>query len=251
MRHFNKFLRHLSLVYFAVLGVILFIPMAPFFIFFALLACVFPAAMNAYFFIMLWGVRLYLRLSPIKYQHKDLAGLGDLSSKQCLIVANHRSHLDMFIFLAEAYRVRALTNAYLLRAPLLGQMIWLSGHIIVRAGDLSAHKRALETIKTALGFGDKVLIFPEGTRCLPGTRSIGTFRMTAFQMARENNVDIIPVVIAGTDRIWPKGEMGLNFSGRISARALAPVGPMEFASSAELASHVHGLMQAELERLLA
>jgi 1-acyl-sn-glycerol-3-phosphate acyltransferase len=247
MQHVNKVKNQLSLLYFAVLGLVVYLFIAPFLIPLALFSQLFPKLMDAYYFILLFGIKFYLKISPIKYQQKDLAILSRIDQRKCIIVCNHRSHLDMYLFLANVYKVRSIANAYLLKVPVMGQVLWMSGHFVVEAGNIKAYKKALLNINEAFRRHDKVLFFPEMHRCPAGTEGILKFRMTAFQIAREQQVEIIPVVLSGTDKIWPKGIMGADFSQKISIKALAPINPNSFKDTASLSHHIHQLMEAELK----
>ena len=251
MRHVIKMKNQLSLFYFALLGLLVFLPFAPFLIILALLSEIFPKLMNLYYWLMLKGIHFYLKISPVKYQFNNLNILGAANQQKCVIIANHRSHLDMYLFLSEVYKVRAVANSYLLKVPIIGQVLWMSGHFVVEAGNIEAYKRALKNIVTAFERQDKVLFFPEMHRCEPGFTGINKFHLTAFQLARENNVNIIPVVISGTDKIWPKGALSADFSHPVSIKALDPVDPKSFADSGSLAAHVKQLMINELKVMQA
>lgn len=145
----------------------------------------------------------------------DVIGRENLPVRgPAIIAANHTSHVDtllmLSIFPARAVpRVRPAAAAdYFLKDPVIG---WFSRNIIgivpvardrVRSegGDVLAP--ALE----ALGRGDIVVVFPEGTRG------------EADEMARLKNgvarlaeafpeAPVIPVWIQGAGRVLPKGEV--------------------------------------------
>jgi 1-acyl-sn-glycerol-3-phosphate acyltransferase len=251
MQHVSKMKNQLSLLYFAVLGLLVFLPCAPFLMVLALFSVIFPNLMNLYYWILLQGIHFYLKISPVKYQFNNLNILGENNRNKCVIIANHRSHLDMYLFLSEVYKVRAVANSYLLKVPIVGQVLWMSGHFVVKAGNIEAYKRALKNIVTAFERQDKVLFFPEMHRCEPGLQGMNKFHLTGFQLARENNVNIIPVVIHGTDKVWPKNSLSADFSHPVSIKALNPVNPKDFPDTASLAAHVKKLMLDELKVMQA
>lgn len=249
MHNFSKIKNHLSLVYFSLLGLVIFLPFSPFLVALALLSIFFPKSMDLYYWLMLKGISFYIAVSPLRFKVKNLPNLKKINQQKCIIVCNHRSHLDMFLFLSNVYKVRAVANSYLLMIPILGQVIWMSGHFMVKAGNIKAYQKALKKIKVALNRQDKVLFFPETHRCNPGFFGIHKFHLTAFQTARENNVEIIPVVLHGTDKVWPKGSLSMDFSQTVSIKELAPINPNSFHDTASLVSYVHHQMLSELERL--
>ncbi len=241
----------LSLAYFAILGAVIYLFLAPFLWFISIFSLVFPRAMDLYYLILLVGIRIYIKVSPLKFRLKNFNNLSRINQEECLIVSNHRSHLDMFLFLAEVYKLRAMANAGLKKVPFLGIVIWMSGHFFVRRGDVELHKKALANMNEAFRRHDKVLIFPEATRCEPGLQGMNKFHLTAFQLARESGIKIIPVVHHGTDQVWPKHFMGMNFTYPISIQALPPVNPNDFPDSASLAKHVFHIMNEELKVISA
>ncbi len=244
----NKFIGQLSLLYFVILGVIHFLIFLIPLVIFAFLALIFPKFMDVCYFFVLLGIKSYLRLSPIKFKEKNLDSLLS-SSKNFMIVSNHRSHLDMFLFLANVYKLRAVANAKIFKVPFLGQVMKMLKQFPLERGNVETFTKTLKDIQKAFTLGHVVLFFPEMTRALPGAEGIKKFRLTAFQLARENNVEIIPVVLSGTDLIWPNGKSELHYSHQVSMHALAPVKPNDFSSSAELCSHIHKLMEKKLLEL--
>ena len=244
MRNLNKFIGQLSLLYFLLrVSIIFLIILIPLLIF-AFLSLFFPGAMKAYYLTFLYGSKVNIFLGQVKFKEKNLTTLKE--NRNYLIVSNHRSHLDMFLLLANVYRLRAVANANLFQIPLLGHFMKLSKQFPMERGRVETYKSALENIKKAFSFGDIVLFFPEMTRCLPGHVGIQKFRLTAFQLARENNIKIIPVVISGTDQVWPKGLSETNFSRPVSMRALEVIDPAQFPTSVDLSLYIHELMEKNL-----
>lgn len=244
----NKFIGQLSLLYFAILGVIHFLILLTPLVIFTFLALIFPKFINGSYFFLLLGIKSYIRLSPVKFKEKNLVSLLS-SSKKFMIVSNHRSHLDMFIFLANVYKLRAVANAKIFKVPVLGQVMKMTKQFPLERGNVETFTRTMKDIQKAFIDGHVVLFFPEMTRSFPDEKGIKKFRLTAFQLARENNIEIIPVVLSGTDLIWPKGKSEMHFSHEMSIHALAPVRPNDFSSSADLCSHVHKLMENKLLEL--
>jgi 1-acyl-sn-glycerol-3-phosphate acyltransferase len=198
---------------------------------------------------LFYAVKFYLFVSPIKYKVKDLNSLSAFKKDKFIIVSNHRSHLDMFIYLSSVYKLRAVANAKLFKIPIFGRILYIFGNFPLEKGNFETYKNTLHAIARAFVENHVVLFFPEMTRCSPGEKGILKFRLTAFQLSRENNIPIIPIVISGTDSIWPKGENGLNFKNKISVVSLAPVNPKEFYSSADMSLHIHDLMEKKLREL--
>jgi 1-acyl-sn-glycerol-3-phosphate acyltransferase len=215
----------------------------------ALLSPLHPKFMDLYYYVLLKGIHLFMWLSPLRYKLKEIETLTRSTQKRCVVVCNHRSLLDMYLFLSEVYKLRAVANASLLKLPLIGQVMWMSGHFAIKARDLLSYKKALTQMSDALKQEAKILVFPETHRCPPGMRGMNKFHLTAFQVARENQVDIIPVVVSGTDLVWPKGDLTMDFSHPVSIKALSPINPNLFKDTASLMTHVQELMEKELKEI--
>jgi 1-acyl-sn-glycerol-3-phosphate acyltransferase len=61
-------------------------------------------------------------------------------------------------------------------------------------------------------------MFPEGTRS--ATPTIGPFGSGAFRIAERTTGRIQPVVVAGTHRIWIKGQFWIHHLGPVRMRVL-------------------------------
>ena len=122
----------------------------------------------------------------------------------------------------------------------------MSKNFPMKKGDVEVYQRSLKAIKEACRSLHAVLFFPEMTRCNQADVGIQKFRLTAFQIARENNIQIIPVVISGTDHVWPRGKREMDFRHKISIVSLEAISPNQFSSSAELSQYVHNIMEKKL-----
>jgi 1-acyl-sn-glycerol-3-phosphate acyltransferase len=189
--------------------------------------------------IMQKGIWLLLRLQPWLTLHGKLP--ADLKGK--LLIANHRSHLDVFLFLAQVPGVRILAKDSLFKIPFLGTMMSLSRQIPVTRGNMNSYMASLETVKHYLSEKETVLIFPEMTRSLSGLQE---FRLAPFKMAKDAGASIVPIAISGSEKLWPSGRFKLN-SGSVTLTSLPEVKAAEFSKSEELSEYIHGRLVKELQ----
>lgn len=116
----------------------------------------------------------------------------------CILVANHRSYLDIPIcYTSFPPRVAFLGKVELAKIPLYG-WTYRRLHVVVDRKDPQARKKSLLAVARKLREGISVLIYPEGTtkHLLP----LGKFYDGAFTLAKELNVPLLPFVIVGSDR---------------------------------------------------
>ena len=158
---------------------------------------------------------LHLAARPLAafFTGADVVGREHLpKAGPAIIAANHNSHVDtlllLTIFPARLIgRLRPVAAAdYFLRGPLIG---WFSRTLvgivpIVRDGNAAAQD-VLAPARAALGAGDIVMIFPEGTRG-PGTDELGPMKAGVARLAAAYpEAPVTPVWIEGAGRVLPKG----------------------------------------------
>jgi len=81
-----------------------------------------------------------------------------------LVVANHPTLLDVVLLMALMPRAQCIVKKELWESPWLGGIVRGAGYI---RNDLEP-EALLEACRSALAMGDSIIIFPEGTRSVPG-----------------------------------------------------------------------------------
>ena len=121
-----------------------------------------------------------------------------------IFVSNHCSHFDIAcLFRALPRYIYFVAKKELLWTPFLGFHLWAAGHIII---DRSNRKKAVKSLRKAaakIKGGKCITLYPEGTRSSDG--EVAAFKKGAFHLAIDAGVDVVPVHIDGTFKIWPKG----------------------------------------------
>ena len=143
--------------------------------------------------------------------------------------------------------IRVLAKSALFRIPFLALMMRTSRQIRVDHADLGAWVRAMDEVAARLGRGETVHIFPEMTRCPRGFVGVRPFALAPFLAALKEGAMVLPIVIKGTDEVWPKGRFELNFRMPVHVRTLSPLHPADFASAKELMTAARQQIEVALQ----
>lgn len=131
----------------------------------------------------------------------------------CVIVSNHESFCDILVLLARLpMQVRFLAKRSVFRVPILGWSIGAAGFIPVDRGDRTRSLATVEAALERLEGGRCVVVFPEETRTRTG--GLLPFKKGAALLALRSGLPMLPIGLAGTFRILPRGSL-LMASGRV------------------------------------
>ncbi len=151
-----------------------------------------------------WG-RLLLRAAGVPVTAQGLEHLRRGEAQ--IIAANHQSWFDILaIFSALPLEVRFVAKKELFAIPFFGSVLHALGHVRL---DRSNRRAAIEAYGVAARYiRDErlsVLVFPEGTRSRTGLMQ--PFKSGSFVLAIESGAPVVPVYVAGTFGILPKGSL--------------------------------------------
>ena len=171
--------------------------------------------------------------------------------KSYVMVMNHNSGVDIFAAYKIPLNFRWVSKREVFRVPFMGPLLTIHGDVPIERGNPSeALAKVLSLGKLWLGRGASVAIFPEGTRSKTG--EINRFKMGAFNLAKEANVEILPIVMTGTNKMFRKGWL-MNWRNRVAIRVMKPIPVEEVAATdvKDMAQRVRESMVDELAKLRA
>lgn len=147
------------------------------------------------------AVRAGNRLCGIRVH---VEGLDNIPRGACVFVANHVSNLDPLAFIPSIpRRVSILIKRELMKIPILAVGMRAAQFVPVDRSDREAAAASVDLAVKLLKEGLSFAIFAEGTRSPDGR--LRPFKRGGFTMAIEAGAPIVPVSIAGTQRLLPKG----------------------------------------------
>ena len=135
----------------------------------------------------MWILRLRVKAQVDSLRNK---------SSSCVIIANHQSNYDLFVFgNVVPYRTVCIGKKSLKWVPLFGQLFWLAGNVLIDRGNAQKARRSMLTTTHTLQHEDtSIWVFVEGTRNLG--EALLPFKKGAFQMAIAAGVPIVPVCVS-------------------------------------------------------
>jgi 1-acyl-sn-glycerol-3-phosphate acyltransferase len=140
-----------------------------------------------------------------------------------IVAANHASNLDPLVIASclmprLGRRLQWLGKKELFSWPIVGWVATNGGvHPVDRStADVEAYRLA----KRILDEGHALLVFPEGTRSHDG--ALGEARDGVAMLALRTGAPIVPVGIAGSYGVWPRGQKLPHPGGRVVVRVGSP-----------------------------
>jgi 1-acyl-sn-glycerol-3-phosphate acyltransferase len=124
------------------------------------------------------------------------------------VVSNHASQADILAIFLLNFPFRWLSKHSIFRIPFMGWAMWCTGYVSVNRKDKESQRKCFAASKQHLSEGKCMVFFPEGTRSRNG--DLLPFKSGAFRLAKEANVDILPVSLIGTKELLPKGQLKPN-----------------------------------------
>lgn len=165
-----------------------------------------------------------------------------------VFVCNHQSFLDMAFIYHLPWKMKWVSKRSLTYIPVMGWLVWLTGHLTINRSSKSALKKLdnlIQPIKDLV----PVMIFPEGTRTMDG--QLKTFKNGPFLLSQEHGFKLQPMVIDGGHEAMPPGSWKLNANVNFKLKVLDAIDTTDFEDMKALKDHTRDLMQKELNKLRA
>lgn len=122
-------------------------------------------------------------------------------NKDYVVVANHLSFVDSLILLMVYPRKSKFMIANIFtKIPLFGHLSLFSGHVTADIHDPNLNKNAVErAVKAIKRDNSSFILFPEAKRQIESYK-FEKFKTGAFRIAKETNLEILPITLIGTEK---------------------------------------------------
>ena len=150
----------------------------------------------------------------------EVRGKENIKSHNVIYACKHESALETYAFTHFAPTTTYILKKELIFMPFFGWAQYFYGMIPVnRKGGASAMKHMLAEVRKKTDKGRPVVIFPEGTRCSPGTTK--GYKSGIMFLAENLHLPVVPVAI-NTGFFWAKNSF-LRYPGIAIFEFLPPI----------------------------
>ena len=171
----------------------------------------------AQWFGFFWARVILLVLKYLCNINHEVLGAENIKDKACIIASKHESNWDTIFLLQYFYNPVFILKRELLFFPIYGLHLLVMGmiHINRKQG-----KKSLRTIinksKIVAKQNRNIIIFPQGTRTLPGQKQ--PYKAGIYAIAKESKLDILPIAL-NSGNLWKKNSF-LKYPGKITVKIL-------------------------------
>ena len=175
-----------------------------------------------------------------------VCGAEHCPSGAAVYAANHTSALDipiLFGYLPVDFRIIHKRSLYLV--PVLGQYLYVSGHIGIHRGSAFRARKGLELAAARVRAGTSIVVFPEGTRSPEG--AVGDFKRSSFLPALEAGAPVVPLSLVGVKCV-ARGGLRVH-AGRVQlvVHAAIPTAGRDVEEAGALAEEVRRVVRTGCE----
>lgn len=166
----------------------------------------------------IWARGLYFFLKLFCNLRLQLLGAENIPTRPAIFASKHQSALETFMYHILLKNPVFVLKKELLSIPVFGFYLKKMGMIAIdRDGGIKSLKLLLNEVKEKIENGYSIIIFPEGTRTIPGEKVAYNSGITAIFNLKI--AQIIPVAL-NTGCFWPKNSF-YKKSGKFSIQFLA------------------------------
>ena len=190
----------------------------------------------------MWAAFAGVRLAGARVKTIGLEQLDP--NKTYIYMSNHVSNIDPPLLLPLIPgRTSVMARHELFHYPILGRVMRMGSLVPVNRGNRDAGIAAVRSAEEVVKQGISMTIFVEGHRSFDG--KLLPFKKGPFYLAELCQVPVVPVTIAGTHHVMPKGRFSVE-AGEVTITFHEPIPVAEFGSRPELMEKVRTVINGAL-----
>jgi len=141
---------------------------------------------------------ILLLATAVKKEHINQT--NERFEQPAIIIANHQSFIDILVLLSLSSKILMVTNHWVWHSPFFGAIIRYVDFYYIGEG----YEQYMERMRKKVEEGYSIAIFPEGTRTYNG--KMKRFHKGAFYLAEALQLDILPILLYGNNKIIAKAQ---------------------------------------------
>jgi 1-acyl-sn-glycerol-3-phosphate acyltransferase len=201
---------------------------------------------RALYHICMWGALKGVRLAGVRVRTIGLEKIDPAGTY--IFMSNHASNIDPPLMLPLIpRRTSVMAKQELFRYPLLGTIMKVGALVPVDRGNREAGIAAVQAASKVVAQGINMTIYVEGHRSFDG--KLLPFKKGPFYMAMECNVPVVPVTIAGSHYVMPKGRFAIK-PGEVRVIFHELIDPKDFGDRDSLMERVRRTIDSGLPKEL-
>ncbi len=150
----------------------------------------------------IWIKVIFIFLEKICNIRHRIEGVENIPNETVVITSKHQSAFEtlaLYFYLKDCFFVH---KKELFLIPVFGQYLYKSNMVSIdRSGGTKTMRKMLEEVKSKLDSGSSIIIFPEGTRKIPGSKP--DYKTGFIGIYNHTNKKILPVAL-NSGLCWPK-----------------------------------------------
>lgn len=176
----------------------------------------------------------------------EIIGKENIPEGGCVVISKHQSAWETLMVQAEFYPAATVLKQELLWIPFFGWALRFFEPISINRKDKNnALKAVIRQGEEKVKQGRRVVIFPEGTRTLPGEPN-PVYSSGGAMLATKTKSIVVPVAHNAGD-CWPRGTM-IKRPGKITVVIGQPINSADYSTKA-LSQMTQEWIEAEVARI--
>jgi len=167
-----------------------------------------------------WILGIFTLLESICNITHEIRGKENIPNNSVLIVSKHQSAFETFALFFYLNNSIFIHKTQLFFIPIFGQYLKKTNMISInRSEGTTAMRKMLREAKSKMAAGYSIIIFPEGTRKIPGDKP--NYKTGFIGIYNEIESEILPIAV-NSGHYWPKHTF-VKTPGTIIIEILKPI----------------------------
>ena len=170
--------------------------------------------------INLWILGIFKLLEVLCNITHEIRGEENIPNHSILIASKHQSAFETFALFFYLKKSIFIHKTQLFFIPIFGQYLKKTNMISInRSEGTVAMRKMLKEAKSKMAAGCSIIIFPEGTRKIPGDKA--DYKTGFIGIYNETESKILPIAVNSGNH-WPKHTF-IKTPGKIIIKILKPI----------------------------